>query len=41
MWDKKIIAISDRKCVEIDFLKQVEKLAKSGIDAFVLREKDL
>ncbi|HEF9750742.1 TPA: thiamine phosphate synthase, partial [Campylobacter coli] len=27
MWDKKIIAISDRKCVEIDFLKQVEKLA--------------
>ena len=41
MWDKKIIAISDRKCVEIDFLTQVEKLAKSGIDAFVLREKDL
>ncbi|EFC32544.1 thiamine phosphate synthase [Campylobacter jejuni] len=41
MWDKKIIAISDRKCVEIDFLKQIEKLAKSKVDAIVLREKDL
>ena len=41
MWDKKIIAISDRKCVEIDFLKQIEKLAKAKVDAIVLREKDL
>ncbi|MBZ7936441.1 thiamine phosphate synthase [Campylobacter sp. B0100352/1] len=41
MWDKKIIAISDRKIVEDGFLKQVEKIAKSGVDAFVLREKDL
>lgn len=41
MWDKKIIAISDRKIVEGDFLKQVERIAKSGVDAFVLREKDL
>ncbi len=41
MWDKKIIAISDRKCVEGDFLKHIEKLAKAKIDALVLREKDL
>lgn len=41
MWDKKIIAISDRKCVDIDFLKQIEKLAKAKVDAIVLREKDL
>ncbi|MBX1081123.1 thiamine phosphate synthase [Campylobacter jejuni] len=41
MWDKKIIAISDRKCVEIDFLKQIEKLTKAKVDAIVLREKDL
>ncbi|TKX31699.1 thiamine phosphate synthase [Campylobacter estrildidarum] len=41
MWDKKIIAISDRKIVEGNFLTQVEKIAKSGVDAFVLREKDL
>lgn len=41
MWGKKIIAISDRKCVEIDFLKQIEKLAKAKVDAIVLREKDL
>ena len=41
MWDKKIIAISDRTLVQDDFLIQVEKLAKAGIDAFVLREKDL
>ncbi|AXP09513.1 thiamine phosphate synthase [Campylobacter hepaticus] len=41
MWDKKIIAISDRKCVQIDFLKYMEKLAKAKIDAIVLREKDL
>ncbi|MBM0637207.1 thiamine phosphate synthase [Campylobacter sp. VicNov18] len=41
MWDKKIIAISDRKCVQKDFLKQIEKLAKAKVDAIVLREKDL
>lgn len=41
MWDKKIIAISDRKCVQKDFLKQIEKLAKARVDAIVLREKDL
>lgn len=41
MWDKKIIAISDRKCVQNDFLKQIEKLAKARVDAIVLREKDL
>ncbi|MBK1972669.1 thiamine phosphate synthase [Campylobacter sp. TTU-622] len=41
MWDKKIIAISDRKCIEGDFLKYIEKLAKAKVDAIVLREKDL
>jgi len=41
MWDKKIIAISDRKCVQGDFLKHIEKLSKTKIDALVLREKDL
>lgn len=41
MWDKKIIAISDRKCVEGDFLKHIEQLTKANIDALVLREKDL
>lgn len=41
MWDKKIVAISDRKCVEGDFLKHIEQLTKANIDALVLREKDL
>ncbi|KAA6233892.1 thiamine phosphate synthase [Campylobacter sp. LR264d] len=41
MWDKKIIAISDMDLVEGDFLKQVEKLARAKVDAFVLREKKL
>ncbi|MCH5336347.1 MAG: thiamine phosphate synthase [Campylobacter sp.] len=41
MWDKKIVAISDRKCVEGDFLKHIEQLTKVNIDALVLREKDL
>ncbi|EAH8207713.1 thiamine phosphate synthase [Campylobacter upsaliensis] len=41
MWVRKIIAISDRVLVQDDFLRQVEKLAKAKIDAFVLREKDL
>ncbi len=41
MWDKKIIAISDRKCVEGDFLNHIEQLTKNKIDALVLREKDL
>lgn len=41
MWDKKIIAISDKKCVEGDFLRHIEQLTKAGIDALVLREKNL
>lgn len=41
MWDKKIVAISDRKCIEGDFLKHIEQLTKANIDALVLREKDL
>lgn len=41
MWVRKIIAISDRALVQDDFLKQLEKLARAKIDAFVLREKDL
>lgn len=41
MWDKKIIAISDKSSFEGDFLKQVERLARAKIDAFILREKEL
>ncbi len=41
MWDKKIIAVSDRTCAGKNFLRQIEKLAKARVDAIVLREKDL
>lgn len=41
MWDKKIIAISDRHSCEGDFLKHIEKLVRAKIDALILREKDL
>ncbi|MFQ6341422.1 thiamine phosphate synthase [Campylobacter sp. VTCC 70190] len=41
MWAKKIIAISDRSCAQGDFLKQLERLVRAGVDGIVLREKDL
>lgn len=41
MWAKKIIAITESKLCEEDFLKRVEKLAKAKIDALILREKEL
>lgn len=41
MWDKKIIALSDRKAVKGDFLSFVARLARTKIDLFILREKDL
>lgn len=41
MWAKKIIAITDSKECEEDFLKRVEKLARAKIDTLILREKHL
>ncbi|NDJ27438.1 thiamine phosphate synthase [Campylobacter sp. MIT 12-8780] len=41
MWAKKIIAITESKLCEEDFLKRVERLAKAKIDALILREKEL
>ncbi|WP_291952537.1 thiamine phosphate synthase [Campylobacter sp.] len=41
MWAKKIIAISDSKIMEGDFLKYIEKLARAKVDGLVLREKHL
>lgn len=37
----KIIAITNRKLCRCDFLEQIEKIAKAGVSAIVLREKDL
>lgn len=37
----KKICITNRKLVDGDFLKQIEKLASGDIDLFILREKDL
>lgn len=41
MWDKKIIAISDRHAVKGDFLDFVARLGRAKADAFILREKDM
>lgn len=41
MWDKQIIAISDRHSCKGDLLKCIEKLARAKIDALILREKDM
>lgn len=41
MWDKKIIAISDKSACKGDFLKRVERLARANIGAFILREKEM
>lgn len=37
----KIIAVTNRKLCHIDFLEQIEILAKSEVDLIILREKDL
>ena len=37
----KIIAVTNRKLCHIDFLEQIEALAKSEVDSIILREKDL
>lgn len=37
----KIIAVTNRKLCHIDFLEQIETLAKSEVDSIILREKDL
>lgn len=36
-----IIAVTNRHLVEGDYLEQIRKIAKSGIQAIVLREKDI
>ena len=35
----KIIAVTNRKLCHIDFLEQIEALAKSEVDSIILREK--
>ncbi|MDE6833064.1 MAG: thiamine phosphate synthase [Ruminococcus sp.] len=37
----KIICVTDRKLCEEDFLKRIGKIAQSGIESIILREKDL
>lgn len=37
----KIIAVTNRKLCHVDFLEQIEALAKSEVDSIILREKDL
>ncbi len=41
MWDKKIIAITDRHAVKGDFLSFLTRLARAKPDAIILREKDM
>lgn len=41
MWDKQIIAISDKGACSGDFLKRVEKLARAKVGALILREKEM
>lgn len=36
-----IICVTNRKLCKIDFLKQIELVASSGVDKIILREKDL
>ena len=38
---KELIAITNRKLCENDFLDQIKKIADSGFDRIILREKDL
>lgn len=37
----RIICVTNRRLAENDFLKQLEKIASAGVDAVILREKDL
>ena len=37
----KIVAVTNRKLCEGDFLKQIEKVASENVAAIILREKDL
>lgn len=37
----KIIAITNRNLCKGDFLKQIEKIARAGVSAIILREKEL
>ncbi len=41
MFDENIIAITNRKLVQGDFLGQIEKIYQSGVKKLILREKDL
>lgn len=37
----RVLAITNRKLCKEDFLKQIEKIARSNVDGIILREKDL
>lgn len=41
MYTCKKICVTDRKSVQGDFLEQLEKVVQGGVDAVILREKDL
>lgn len=41
MWDKQIIAISDKSACKGDFLKRIERLARAKVDALIFREKEM
>ncbi|SET63773.1 thiamine phosphate synthase [[Clostridium] polysaccharolyticum] len=37
----KVIAVTNRKLCEVDFMEQVKRLGEAGISGIILREKDL
>lgn len=41
MFDENVIAVTNRKLVQGDFLGQVEKIYQTGVKKLILREKDL
>lgn len=41
MFNKNIVAVTNRHLCKIDFLTKIEELAKSDVEAIILREKDL
>lgn len=41
MWDKKIIAITDRHACEGDFMRRLRALAAANVGGIMLREKDM
>ncbi len=41
MFDENIIAVTNRKLVRGDFLRQIEKVYQAGVKKLILREKDV